>query len=63
VNTGKVLNPMTHDSERGWNHVDFMIDALLASGNSGSPVFAVSCRTASRSWWASTTPDIPMPRP
>ncbi len=46
VNTGKVLNPMTHDSERGWNHVDFMIDALLASGNSGSPVFAVSCRTA-----------------
>src|SRR5467141_5469773 len=46
VNTGKVLNPMTHDTERGWNHVDFMIDALLASGNSGSPVFAVSCRTA-----------------
>ena len=46
VNTGKVLNPMTHDTERGWNHVDFMVDALLASGNSGSPVFAVSCRTA-----------------
>jgi serine protease Do len=46
VNAGKVLNPMTHDTERGWNHVDFMIDALLASGNSGSPVFAVSCRTA-----------------
>jgi S1-C subfamily serine protease len=46
VNTGKVLNPMTHDTERGWNHVDFMIDALLASGNSGSPVFAVSCHTA-----------------
>jgi len=46
VNTGKVLNPMTHDTERGWNHVDFMIDALLASGNSGSPVFAVSCRTS-----------------
>jgi len=46
VNTGKVLNPMTHDTERGWNHVDFMVDALLASGNSGSPVFAVSCRTS-----------------
>jgi S1-C subfamily serine protease len=46
VNTGKVVNPMTHDTERGWNHADFMVDALLASGNSGSPVFAVSCRTA-----------------
>ena len=46
LNIGKVLNPMTHDSERGWNHSDFMVDALLASGNSGSPVFAVSCRTA-----------------
>jgi S1-C subfamily serine protease len=46
VNTGKVLNPMTHDSERGWSHSDFMIDALLSSGNSGSPVFAVSCRTS-----------------
>ena len=45
LNTGKVINPMTHDSERGWNHADFMIDALLAQGNSGSPVFAVSCRT------------------
>jgi serine protease Do len=46
LNTGKVLNPMTHDSERGWNHSDFMIDALLSSGNSGSPVFAVSCRSS-----------------
>jgi len=46
LNIGKVLNPMTHDSERGWNHSDYMIDALLASGNSGSPVFAVSCRSA-----------------
>jgi serine protease Do len=46
LNTGKVLNPMTHDAERGWNHSDFMVDALLSSGNSGSPVFAVSCRTS-----------------
>src|SRR5436190_942570 len=46
VNTGKVLNPMTHDTERGWNHTDFVVDALLNSGNSGSPVFAISCRTA-----------------
>jgi serine protease Do len=46
LNTGKVLNPMTHDSERTWNHSDFMIDALLSAGSSGSPVFAVSCRTS-----------------
>lgn len=46
LNTGKVLNPMTVDSERGWNHTDFVVDALLNSGNSGSPVFAISCRTA-----------------
>src|SRR5438067_941912 len=46
LNTGKVLNPMTVDSEKGWNHTDFVVDALLNSGNSGSPVFAVSCRTA-----------------
>src|SRR2546430_8820873 len=46
LNTGKVVNPMTVDTERGWNHADFMVDALLAAGNSGSPVFAVSCRTA-----------------
>jgi serine protease Do len=46
LNTGKVLNPLTVDSERAWNHTDFVVDALLNSGNSGSPVFAVSCRTA-----------------
>ncbi|MFN2548466.1 MAG: serine protease [Myxococcales bacterium] len=46
LNSGKVLNPMTVDTERGWNHTDFVVDALLNSGNSGSPVFAISCRTA-----------------
>jgi S1-C subfamily serine protease len=46
VNVGKVVNPYTEDTERGWNHSDFVIDALLSSGNSGSPVFAVSCRTS-----------------
>ena len=46
LNTGKVLNPLTIDSERGWNHSDFVVDALLNSGNSGSPVFAISCRTS-----------------
>ena len=46
LNTGKVLNPYTQDSERQWNHADFVVDALLNAGNSGSPVFAISCRTA-----------------
>jgi serine protease Do len=45
LNTGKVLNPFTEDTEKGWMHADFVIDALLSSGNSGSPVFAVSCRS------------------
>ena len=45
VNTGKVINPHQIDAEGAWNHVDFVVDALLNSGNSGSPVFAVSCRT------------------
>ena len=46
MNTGKVINPMMRDTERGWNHADFMVDALLAAGNSGSPVFAISCHTS-----------------
>ncbi len=45
LNTGKVLNPYTVDTEKGWSHSDFIVDALLNSGNSGSPVLAVSCRT------------------
>src|SRR5712691_2803248 len=45
LNTGKVVNPLTSDNERSWNHNDFVVDALLNSGNSGSPVFAISCRS------------------
>lgn len=45
VNTGKVVNPYDVDQEQGWNHVDFVTDALLSEGNSGSPVLALSCRT------------------
>ena len=45
VSSGKVINPYTEDTDRAWSHSDFVIDALLSSGNSGSPVFAVSCRT------------------
>lgn len=46
LNMGKVLNPDMVDSERNWSHVDFVVDALLNSGNSGSPVFAISCRSS-----------------
>jgi serine protease Do len=46
VNTGKVVNPYDVDNELGWNHVDFVIDALLSEGNSGSPVLALSCKRA-----------------
>ncbi|BDG06300.1 S1 family peptidase [Anaeromyxobacter oryzae] len=42
---GKVTSAYEHDDEREWDHDDFVVDALLSPGNSGSPVFAVSCRT------------------
>src|SRR5262249_11499629 len=45
VSSGKVVNPYDRDQEQGWDHVDFVIDALRAEGNSGSPVVAVSCRS------------------
>lgn len=45
VSVGKVISAYDHDEDRDWDHDDFVIDALLSPGNSGSPVFAVSCRT------------------
>lgn len=44
-NTGKVVNPYDLDTYKDWNHTDFIIDAPLSSGNSGSPVLALSSRT------------------
>ena len=44
-NNGKVISVGQWDSERGWAHEDFVTDALLSQGNSGSPVFAISCQT------------------
>jgi S1-C subfamily serine protease len=44
-NVGKVVSAYEHDDDRDWDHDDFVVDALLSPGNSGSPVFAVSCRT------------------
>jgi hypothetical protein len=45
TNDGKVVSPYDHDTEREWDHDDFVIDAMLAHGGSGSPVLAVSCKT------------------
>lgn len=45
INVGKVITPRDHDTERRWDHDDFVIDALLSQGNSGSPVLAVNCAT------------------
>lgn len=42
---GKVISAYDHDDYGHWDHDDFVIDALLSSGSSGSPVLAVSCRT------------------
>lgn len=44
-NAGKVTTAYQRHEDREWEHDDFAVDALLAPGNSGSPVFAVSCRT------------------
>jgi serine protease Do len=45
VNAGRVIGLGQRDLERGWDHEDFAIDALLNLGSSGSPVLAVSCET------------------
>jgi S1-C subfamily serine protease len=45
ANVGRVIGVGQRDLERGWDHVDFAVDALLNPGGSGSPVLAVSCRT------------------
>jgi serine protease Do len=45
TNIGKVVSAYDHDTVRDWDHDDFVVDALLSPGNSGSPVLAVSCRT------------------
>jgi S1-C subfamily serine protease len=45
TNVGKVISAIDHDDYGDWDHDDFVVDALLSSGNSGSPVLAVSCTT------------------
>jgi serine protease Do len=45
ANGGKVIGVGQRDLERGWDHEDFAVDALLNLGSSGSPVLAVSCDT------------------
>jgi len=45
TNVGKVITAYDRDTFHEWDHDDFVVDALLSSGNSGSPVLAVSCKT------------------
>jgi len=45
TNIGKIISPHDHDDFGDWDHDDFVVDALLSAGNSGSPVLAISCAT------------------
>jgi len=45
TNMGKVVSAYDHDDYKDWDHEDFVVDALLSPGNSGSPVLALSCKT------------------
>ena len=45
TNIGKVISAHDHDDYRDWDHDDFVVDALLSKGNSGSPVLGISCTT------------------
>lgn len=45
TNLGKVISTRDHDEFGDWDHDDFVVDALLSAGNSGSPVLALSCTT------------------
>jgi S1-C subfamily serine protease len=42
---GKVISTYDRDDYKDWDHDDFVIDAAMSPGNSGSPVLAVSCFT------------------
>lgn len=44
-NTGKVINTLDDDRYKHWEHVDFIVDAQLSNGNSGSPVLALNRKT------------------
>ena len=41
-NTGKIINTLDDDRYKHWDHVDFIVDAQLSEGNSGSPVLALN---------------------
>ncbi len=45
TNTGKVINTADHDTANDRDHLDFVVDAPLSPGNSGSPVLAVGKTT------------------
>jgi serine protease Do len=45
ANAGRVIGVGQRDLERGWDHEDFAVDALLNLGSSGSPVLAIASDT------------------
>jgi serine protease Do len=45
TNIGKIVSAHDRDDYGDWDHDDFIVDALLSRGNSGSPVLAISCAT------------------
>lgn len=44
-NTGKIINTRDEDRYKHWDHTDFIVDAQLSSGSSGSPVLALNRKT------------------
>jgi serine protease Do len=42
---GRVTSAFDHDDYKEWDHDDFVVDAQLSGGNSGSPVMAVNCQS------------------
>jgi serine protease Do len=43
--SGKITNVRIDDTDGEWSHTDFVVDAQLNTGQSGSPVMAVNCET------------------
>ncbi|MBI5525967.1 MAG: trypsin-like peptidase domain-containing protein [Deltaproteobacteria bacterium] len=43
--SGKITNVRIDDTDGEWSHADFVVDAQLNTGQSGSPIMAVNCET------------------
>jgi serine protease Do len=55
ANAGRVVTVGQRDLDRGWDHEDFAVDALLNLGSSGARCSRSRAPPASPSSWASTT--------